>query len=257
MGTPTNNLPLTQDEGVALFEEWVLPLFIFPARGYFPTNQVVAKLSVIYKVALRLNSWGLTLPIMAMPPTLGGNRLPEPPTFLLWQHATPFVLSKVEPQGVLALSRRHFETWAHHHGVALDGRYVSWLQLGPIPWKTTPFWGTLCKAYCLLRKKAPVANPRVKLIPGMPLWRSIWFRDTHNNTYYSPAMIRKGIHTASQMDSQAGGGGGRPPPHVGTTVPGRAGRAPRTAKGATLHPPERPPHHSGRHGTSGPCSATS
>ena len=68
-----NNLPLTQDERVALFQEWVLPLFLFPARGYFPTDQVVAKLSLIYKVALRLNGWGLTLPIMAMPPNLGGN----------------------------------------------------------------------------------------------------------------------------------------------------------------------------------------
>ena len=63
-----SNLPLTQDEHVALFQEWVLPLFIFPGRGYFPRDQVVAKLSVIYKVALRLNSWGLTLSIMAMPP---------------------------------------------------------------------------------------------------------------------------------------------------------------------------------------------
>ena len=46
-------LQLTQDEWVALLQESVLPLFIF----------------VIYKVALRLNSWGPTLPIMALPPT--------------------------------------------------------------------------------------------------------------------------------------------------------------------------------------------
>ena len=31
-----SNVPLMQDERVALFQEWVLPLFIFPARGYFP-----------------------------------------------------------------------------------------------------------------------------------------------------------------------------------------------------------------------------
>ena len=65
-----SNLPLTQDERVALFL-WVLPFFVFHARGYFPTDHVVAKLSVIYKVTLRLNSWGLTLPIMAMPPKPG------------------------------------------------------------------------------------------------------------------------------------------------------------------------------------------
>ena len=155
---------------------------------------------MIYKAALRLNSWGLTLPIMAMPPPLGGNHLPQPRMYLLWQHATPFILSRVEPQGVPELSQKHFEAWAHHHDVSLDGRYLPWLQLGPILWKTYPFLGMSCKAFSLLRKKAPVATPRDELIPGMPLWHSVWFRDTHNNTYYSPAMIRKGVRTVSHMD---------------------------------------------------------
>ena len=70
-------LQLTQDERVALFQEWVLPLFIFPARAYFLTDPVVAKISVIYKVALRLNSWGLTLPIMALPPLREGTTYPN------------------------------------------------------------------------------------------------------------------------------------------------------------------------------------
>ena len=134
-------------------------LFHLPRQGIFPQRQVVAKLSVIYKVVVRLNSKGLTLPIMAMPPALGGNHLPQPCTYLLWQHTTPFILSRVEPQGVPTLSRRHFEAWAHHHGVPLDGRYLQWLQLGPIPWKTYPFLGMSCKAFSLLGKKAPVAAP--------------------------------------------------------------------------------------------------
>ena len=71
-----SNLPLTQDQLVALFQEWVLLLFIFPGRGCFPIDEVVAKLSGVCKVALRINSWGLTQPIMAMPPPPlpgGGN----------------------------------------------------------------------------------------------------------------------------------------------------------------------------------------
>ena len=64
-----SNLQLTQDERVALFQEWVLPLFIFLARAYFPTQQVVGKLLVIYKVALRLNSWGSSpAPATHLPP---------------------------------------------------------------------------------------------------------------------------------------------------------------------------------------------
>ena len=71
-------LPLTHDECIALFLEWVLPLFIFPAWAYFPTDSVVAKLANVYKVALRLNSWGLTLPILAHAPAQGGNNHPSP-----------------------------------------------------------------------------------------------------------------------------------------------------------------------------------
>ena len=41
-------------------------------------------------------------------------------------------------------------------------------------------------SFSLLRKKAPVATPKEEL----PLWHSALFRDTHENTYYSPAMIR-------------------------------------------------------------------
>ena len=138
-----------------------------------------------------------------------------------------------------ALSRTHFEAWAHHHGVSLDGRYLPWLQFRPIPWKTYPFLGMSCKLFSLLRKQAPVATPRDEMIPGMPLWYSVWFRDTHNNTYYSPAMIRKGVHTVLHMDSQEGGGGA--PPHVDTTVLGRNGPSPCTAKAESLHPPRGHP----------------
>ena len=90
------------------------------------------------------------------------------------------------------MSRRHFEAWTQNNGIDLDGRYLPWLQLGPIPWKTYPFLGMSCKAFSLLRKKAPVPTPKEELVPGMPLWHSAWFRDTHENTYYSPAMIRRG-----------------------------------------------------------------
>ena len=161
-----NRLPPTREERVALSQEWVLPVFVFPARGYFPADEVVAKLSVISKVALRLNSWGPTLPTMAMPPTLGGNHLPQPRKYLLWQHTTPFILSRVEPQGVPALSGRHFEAWAHHHGVPLDGRYLPWFQLEPIPWKTYPFLGMPCKAFSLLKKKSASGHPQGQTDPG-------------------------------------------------------------------------------------------
>ena len=52
-------LPLTQQERVALFHEWVLPLLIFPAKAYFPAYAVISQVSAVYKIALCLNSWDL------------------------------------------------------------------------------------------------------------------------------------------------------------------------------------------------------
>ena len=114
-------------------------------------------------------------------------------------HANPFILSRNKPMGVLALSKRHFEAWAGHTGVSLDGGYLPWLRRGPIRWKRYPFPGMSCKAFSLLRKKAVVATPKEDWLPGMPLWHSAWFRDTHENTCYSPSVIGQGVRIVEQM----------------------------------------------------------
>ena len=57
---------------------------IYPARAYFPTEDVCTKLANVYRVALRLSSWGLTLPILQLRPKMGGALLPKPSLFLLW-----------------------------------------------------------------------------------------------------------------------------------------------------------------------------
>ena len=93
-------LPLMFSERIALFQAWVLPLFIFPARAYFPTDQVVAQLAVIYRTALRISSWGLTLPILESPPSLGGGQ-PAPAA-----HVSP--LPACDPLPAPPISRSHF-----------------------------------------------------------------------------------------------------------------------------------------------------
>ena len=66
-----SHLDFTREERVALFQEWVLPLFIFPARAYFPADPVITKIATVYKVAPRLNSWGLTPPHHGNAPETG------------------------------------------------------------------------------------------------------------------------------------------------------------------------------------------
>ena len=66
------SLPLTFTERTTLLQEWVLPLFIFPARAYFPTATVVPQVAAIYRTALWVSSWGLTLPILELSKTTEG-----------------------------------------------------------------------------------------------------------------------------------------------------------------------------------------
>ena len=152
-------LPLTHQERVALFQEWVLPLLIFPARAYFPTDAVISQMSAVYKTALCLTSWGLTLPIPELRLGLGGDTLPQLSKFLLWQHAMAFMLSRQESTVVPPLVQTAPPGVDLHLWHLVGDQVLPWLQLGPIPWKTYPFWGMSCKAFSLLRKPAQVPTP--------------------------------------------------------------------------------------------------
>ena len=66
---------LSLAERVTLLKLWILPLLIYPARVVLPSAEVVSTLSTIYHVALKLNSWGVTLDILAHPPATGGYNL--------------------------------------------------------------------------------------------------------------------------------------------------------------------------------------
>ena len=151
------------------------------------------------------------------------------------------------------LSKHHLDSWAQLYGVSLDGRYLPWLQLGPIPWKTYP--RDSYKAFSLLRKTAPVPTPGEDLLASMPLWHSVWFRDTHENTYFSPSMIGQGVSTITQLESQ-GGGGGLPSPAPGP----QCTRQVCTCWAHIPSPDPRCPMKQnpfvGKRGTAGPCRAT-
>ena len=195
----TPSPPRGPEERIALFQEWVLPLFIYAARAYFPTDYVIAKVTNVYRVTLRLTSWGLTLPILAMPPSAGGNHLPHPRAFLLWQHATAFFKYLHEPQAAPSLSGLHLRAWAKAHGVSLDPRFLPWLQLGPIAWKKYPFLGMSCKAFSLLGKPAPVPPPKHEVMSQLPAWHTTLCRDRHLNTHYSPSLIGRGVLSFSNL----------------------------------------------------------
>ena len=104
------------------------------------------KLANVYRVTLRLSSWGLTLPILQLPPKLGGALLPKPSLFLLWQPATHFVMSRHDTSKLSPISAQHFNGWAKRFGVqAVQGYRRSWETSHGYSWAPSPgtpilFW---------------------------------------------------------------------------------------------------------------------
>ena len=55
-------------ERIQLLKLWILTLLVYPAQVVFLSAAVVITLKAVYQVALRLNSWGVTLDILSHPP---------------------------------------------------------------------------------------------------------------------------------------------------------------------------------------------
>ena len=91
---------------------WILPLLVYLARVVFPSPAVVNTLRTVYQVALKLNSWAVTLNILSQPPSRGGYSLAPPETFLRWQHATAFVANVNDPLSVPKVLHNTFQPFA-------------------------------------------------------------------------------------------------------------------------------------------------
>ena len=218
-------LPLTMSERVHVLQEWILPLMIYPARAYFPTEDVCTKLANVYRVTLRLSSWGLTLPILQLPPKLGGALLPKPSLFLLWQHATHFVMSRHDTSKLSPISAQHFNGWAKHFGGTSGAGRPPMATIGPHPLEHLSFFGHLSKSLLPLTETGTPPPPDTDQAPRLSCWHSVLFRDTNNNTYFSPRLIRAGItrigrFTTDRRDCRPHGPRGTNPSSV-SPGPGR------------------------------------
>ena len=113
-------------ERAELLPTWIVPIFAFPAKAYFPTPSVCSSLRSVYLAALRLNSWSLTLPLLERKKQQGGISLPQPRTYLLRHHASAFVSHVLAPDRFRGAVGDHFRRWASDHGVVVTCRGFSW-----------------------------------------------------------------------------------------------------------------------------------
>ena len=79
------------EERAYLFATWVAPVVYLTARAYAPTEHVTVQLNMTHRVALDINTWHLTMPIIALPPGEGGLGQVGLGAYTTWVHSQSFV----------------------------------------------------------------------------------------------------------------------------------------------------------------------
>ena len=104
-----SSLPLQLPERVFLLKIWVLPVLGWTSKAYFPSDSVVRQAKMVYRVALRLYSWGLYFLALSQAPNKGGFALIPPDVF--WA-AYPYIRVVSNPEWFSQPVVEYFNVWA-------------------------------------------------------------------------------------------------------------------------------------------------
>ena len=127
----------------------------------------MSALRTVYQVALKLNSWSITLDILSRPMHKGGYNLAAPETFLYWQHASTIVAYVKDPLSVPSILHTSFQPFAADRGIILSPTSLPFFQLGPnVVKRTMPFLGWCARAFSVVKKMCTSNTP--PSCPAMP-----------------------------------------------------------------------------------------
>ena len=157
-----------------------------PSQVVFPTDIVISTLKIVYNAALRLTLWDLTHDILALPRNEGGYSLPQPKTFLYWQHSTVFLQYVKDPLLLPAPVTASFKRFALLHGMLLRMAGLPFFQMGSnVVWRTMPYLAWSARAFSLVRQPI-LAYHDIMLSYDTPLWHNNCFRNQQAQTYFCP-----------------------------------------------------------------------
>ena len=163
---------LSLQEHVELLKLWILPLLVHPARAVFADGNLSSTLTLIYHVALKLNFWGITQPILWLPKDQGGYTLPAPNTFLQWQFSTLFVQFFDDSNSIPIIVTNDFQPFQAKHGIVFDSPSMFTFQMGSnVVWNTIPYLAQSACSFTLLKQDIP-QSPTTMLGYDTPLWHS-------------------------------------------------------------------------------------
>ena len=125
-----------------LLKLWILPLLVHPtsARAVYPDDNVCFTLQLVYRVALKMGSWGVTQPILSLPKEQGGYGLASPKAFLHWQFSMLFVRFLSNSASVPAGMVNLFTPFQTRHGIVFDSSSTFTFQMGcNVVWNAMPY----------------------------------------------------------------------------------------------------------------------
>ena len=105
-------LPLGMEEKAFLFALWIAPVCYLTAQVYRPTEHVCTQLDLVHRIALGLNTWHLTMPILQLPPSEGGTGQASPSTYAPWVHNHTFVSYVLQPERFAERHAGPFRRWS-------------------------------------------------------------------------------------------------------------------------------------------------
>ena len=163
---------LSFPERVMLLKLCILPQLVFPARVVFPTDSAISTLKIVYNVALCLTSWDLTHNILALPRNEGGYSLPQPKTFLGWQHSAMFQQYVKDPLLLPASVTASLKRFALLHGMSLGMVDLPFFQMGSnVVKRNMRYLAWSARAFSLVRQPI-LAYHDIILSYDTPLWHN-------------------------------------------------------------------------------------
>ena len=182
-----------------LLQSWILPLLVYPSRVVYPTDNVIAAVKTIYRVALKLSNWGITLDILSHSKEHGGLELAPPDTFLLWQLSTIFIRHVYKAEANPRCVTEPYERFATEYGINVSPSTLHNFQMGSnVAWHKMPYLAWSAGAYSLVTAKVTFNRPEA-LSSGTPVWHNRLFSKPASLTYYCPQLIRQRVITVGDL----------------------------------------------------------
>ena len=187
-------LPLGLEEKAYLFSSWIAPVCYLRARADRPTEHVLSQLNLVHKIALGLNNWHLTMPILQLPIREVGLAQASLAAYAEWVHSQSFVRFVQRPAQFAERHVAPFRRWAFSFGLLIEEEFLPFLQVALVPLPGSSFLQGSLKSYSIVRREGgEIPPPPIQRLQHMPIWHNALLRNARSFSYWSPPLIRRGV----------------------------------------------------------------